>query len=444
MAWPRRALLAPFRDGTSTAAALTQFAVAGVIAVALLALVGIAVLRSNGTKEATREAKRVTAIVGEGIVEPEITSGLLRGDPRAIERVDRIVRSRVLKDPVVRVKIWDGDGRIIYSDEKRLIGTRYGLGRDEQESLNDNGVDAEVSDLSRPENRFERGYDKLLEVYLPVHLPSGKPVLFESYQRFSSVAAGGRRTWLAFLPALLGGLLVLWLVQLPLAARMARRIQAGQRDRERLLQRAIDASEIERRRIAGELHDGVVQNLAGVSYQLAAAAERGNGHRDPRDRDALEDAAELTRASVRELRGVLVEIYPPTLHRAGLAAALDDVAAPLLRQGVNVRLDIPPDLALDESAEALLFRVAQESLRNVAAHAGAANVEVSAVRSGDRVSLTVEDDGKGFDASAGRPEGHFGLSLIEDLVRDAGATLKIESRPGQGTRLRVDLETEHA
>jgi signal transduction histidine kinase len=347
------------------------------------------------------------------------------------------VRARVLRDPVVRVKIWDPTGRIVYSDEPRLIGTRYDLGEDERGSIRDGSVDAEVSDLGRPENRFERRYHKLLEVYLPVRTTSGSPLLFESYQRFSSVAASGRRTWLAFLPALLGGLLVLWLVQLPLAARLARRIRAGQRDRERLLQRAIDASDVERRRIAGELHDGVVQSLAGLSYSLAAAAERGNGSADP---ETLERAATATRESVRELRGLLVEIYPPSLHRSGLAAALNDAAAPLVRRGVEVDVHVAPDLAPGEDVEALLFRVAQETLRNVAAHAEASRVEVRAEREGNVVRLSVSDDGRGFDTGAARPEGHFGLSLVEDLARDAGATVAVDSAPGAGTRVRLEAK----
>src|SRR5215212_1876610 len=342
MDWPNRSRRrAGALDGSSTAAALTQFAVAGVVAVGLLAIVGIAVLRSNGTEEATKDAKRVTRIVSEGIVEPELSDALLRGDPRAIARVDRVVRRRVLKDPVVRVKIWDSAGRIVYSDEPRLIGSRYRLGADELDYLENGGVEAEVSDLSRPENRFDRFHKKLLEVYLPIRTPSGRPLLFESYQRFSSVAASGRRTWVAFLPALVGGLLVLWLVQLPLARRLARRIRAGQREREALLQRAIDASDVERRRIAGELHDGVVQSLAGVSYSLAAAAERNGNNGAAASRETLERAAAATRESVRELRGLLVEIYPPSLQRSGLAAALGDAAAPLVRRGIEVEIEVP-------------------------------------------------------------------------------------------------------
>src|SRR3954470_4812037 len=295
--------------GTSVAAALTQFGVAGVIAALLLALAAVEVLRRTGTTEATNDAKRVTSIVATGIVEPKLSDGLLRGDPKAVAAVDRAVRTHVVRDPVVRVKIWAPDGTIVYSDEKRLIGTRYPFGADEKAALRGDGVEAEVSDLARPENRYERAQKKLLEVHLRSQTPSGRPLLCESYQRFSSVAASGRKTWLTFVPALIGALLVLQLVQLPLARRMARRIAAGQREREHLLQRAIDASDTERRRIAGELQDGVVQNLAGVSYSLSAAAERG-GPEANGEHATMERAAAQTRESIRELRGLLVEIYP--------------------------------------------------------------------------------------------------------------------------------------
>src|SRR3954470_6030973 len=101
MRWPKTtAKRGSMRGGTSTAAALTQFAVAGVIAVALLALAGVAVLRDNGTQEAVKDAKRVTRFVAAGIVQPALTPGLLRGDPKAIARVDRVVKQRVLSDPV--------------------------------------------------------------------------------------------------------------------------------------------------------------------------------------------------------------------------------------------------------------------------------------------------------------------------------------------------------
>ena len=111
-------------------------------------------------------------------------------------------------------------------------------------------------------------------------------------------------------------------LQVPLAWRMARRIRNAQRDRELLLQRAIDASDQERQSIAAGLHDGVVQELAGHSFQMAAAIEQ---HSDePELRRVLAEGAAGTRNAIRQLRSLLLEIYPPALRDHGLAAALPD------------------------------------------------------------------------------------------------------------------------
>src|SRR5919199_6750397 len=97
--------------------AVLKFAASGLAVVVLLGVVGVELLRRTGTREAIRNAKETTRLAGRGIVQPAVTDALLRGDPRALARVDRVVRRDVLRDPSVRVKIWTGDGRIVYSDE---------------------------------------------------------------------------------------------------------------------------------------------------------------------------------------------------------------------------------------------------------------------------------------------------------------------------------------
>ena len=105
-------------------------------------------------------------------------------------------------------------------------------------------------------------------------------------------------------------LLVLYLVQVPLAYSLARRLRARQREREELLRRAIDASDLERRRIAADLHDGAVQRLAGVSLSLAASANAlGDAEDGGEAGGALSRAAAETRETIRELRTLLVDIY---------------------------------------------------------------------------------------------------------------------------------------
>lgn len=414
--------------------AIAQFAISGLVAVLLLGIIGVEVLRATGRAAAIDDARRVTALAGRGIVAPELTRGVIAGDPRQLARLDRIVRTRLLRDPVVRVKVWDMRGRIVYSDDPRLIDSRYTLGDDDREALREGTSDAEVSDLSRPENRFERSYGKLLEVYQGVRALDGTPLLFEEYQRYSSISASATHRWRRFAPALLGVLLLLWLVQVPLAWSLARRLRRRQAEREALLQTAVDASGRERRRIAQDLHDGPVQALAGVSYSLSAAAGRLHGD----DRELVEEAGAGTRDVMRELRGLLVDLYPPSLHREGLAAALGDLVAPLRGRDIDVELDVAGDLDLGEGAEALVFRAAQEAVRNVVAHAEADRVELGVHRENGHAVLTVSDDGRGFAADV-QPKGHFGLRLIGDLAAEAGGRLDLDSAPGHGTRVRVEV-----
>jgi two-component system NarL family sensor kinase len=424
----------------SVRTAVAKFALGSLAATVVLAGVGVVVLGRISRAEAVKDAKKLTAVVGEGVVQPNLSDALLGGDPAARRRLDGVVRARVLRGDIIRVKVWSASGEILYSDRPELIGTRYRLGPDEQQVLRSGGVDAGISDHSRPENRYERGAGKLLEVYLPLRTPKGVPVLFEAYLRFSAVAATGRDLWIKFLPALIGALAVLQLIQLPLARSLARRVERAQRERAELLKRALDASELERRRIAADLHDGTVQELVAASYGLSAARER-LGPENGAAR-ALEHAEETCRAAVRELRSLLVEIYPPRLRDAGLASALEDLMTPLEQKGIKASVECQPNMRLADETTALLYRTAREAVRNADQHAAAGEVGIRVGRENGRVELSVSDDGHGFvpDEALARPaEGHFGLRLLSDQVRDAGGTFEIDSAPGKGTRLHIQV-----
>jgi signal transduction histidine kinase len=221
---------------------------------------------------------------------------------------------------------------------------------------------------------------------------------------------------------------------------MARRMRNAQRDRELLLRRAIDASDHERRAIASGLHDGVVQELAGHSFQMAAAIER---HADEAElRRVLTGGAAGTRNAIRQLRSLLLEIYPPALREQGLSAALPDLVAPLTARGVEVAVEVQPDLDVSTEIEQLVFRTAQEAIRNVAAHAAATHVTIDVGGEDGGVKLRVVDDGRGFDADEppGRPEqGHFGLLMLGDLARSAGGDLRVTSRRGAGTTVELEV-----
>ncbi len=418
---------------------VAQFALAGLVVLAVFGAAALLALRSLAENEALRDARQFAVLAGQGIVEPTIDPALLDGDRAAIDAVDRVVNERVLGERVVRVKLWDRSGRIVYSDEPRLIGARFPLDEQKRRVLTTGAAEAEPSDGSRPENRFERGQGDLYEVYVQVRASDGTPLLFETYQRRSAVAATGRRIWLPLAALLLGSLVLLWIVQVPLAQRLGRQLQRTQEDRAALLQHAVEASADERRRIASDLHDGPVQDLAGISYSLAAAAE---SEASPATRSTLRDAAAGTRDAMRRLRTLLVEIHPPNLRASGLAAALDDLLSPFAAKGISTTLEIDSEIDLGEDDERLVYRAAAEALRNVERHARATRVVISLRPAGDAVRVEVVDDGVGFspeERDRRRGEGHVGLSLLEELTAHAGGSLTVRSTPAVGTTFALEV-----
>lgn len=425
-------------DPVSVARIVGRFAITGLIALALLSAVTAFASRRAGTDLAIDDAERVTEMSAAGIVAPLLDEGILTQQRDTLERLDGVVRAAVLRGSLVRVKIWSADGTILYSDEPRLIGEQFELGADRLEVFDGGDPASEVSDLSGPENRYETEA-RLLEVYELTETTTGEPLLFEAYFRYSGVTAVGRQLWSEFAPIAIGALVCLQLVQVPLAWSMARRLRSGQQARERLLRHALEASDTERRRIASDLHDGVVQDLTGVSYRLAA-----QGKATQLEPAAAAEAAAAIRASVKSLRSLLVEIYPPNLHEEGLESALGDLLGRLAVRGTATKLvvDVSND-DLEPERAAVLYRVAQEALRNVAAHAGAEQVRVTVSRIGaDHAQLLVEDDGIGFSAEKASERfaaGHVGLRALTGLVAEFDGVLDVRSEPGSGTRVRVEL-----
>src|SRR3954451_12225841 len=369
---PRRAAHRARSAGSGTPRrALVHFARAGVLTVVVIAVAGAFVSRAAAEGQALDGARRLNGVLARTVVEPHLRDGLLTGDPAALAAM-RDAAGLLTDGPVQRMKLWTPDGRVVYSDDERLIGRQYPLEPDEAEVLVTGEAAAEISDLSRAENDLEHDLGTLLEVYRPVHTPSGQGLLFETYMPLSSVAARTSAVWLQFLPITVGALVLLQLGQFRLAVRLARQPARARRDRELMLHRSLAASDAERRRIAADLHDGVVQALAATSIALAGAAmaaER-DGARDESER--LNLAADAVRAGIRSLRSLVVDIHPPNLRRTGLAAALGDLAAGTTARGVDTTLvvDDGATRGLSSPAEQFAFRVAQEALRNAATHSG--------------------------------------------------------------------------
>ncbi|GAA2502447.1 sensor histidine kinase [Terrabacter carboxydivorans] len=427
--------------------AVATFLLAGLVVLTVVAFVLALVLHATATAEAIRQAlmvtnMEVTAVVGPALVDEALTPG------PAQATLDRVVRQRVIGHQIVRVKIWDATGRIVYSDDASLIGTRFPLEGQERSVLDNGGASADVSDLSGAENQDEKQWGQLLEVYQVVRTPAGQRLLFETYQPYQVITDASERLWLSSLPVLLGGLSLLYFVQAPLAYRMARRLKRSQDEREGLLLATLAASDRERATIAADLHDGVVQGLTGASYSLSAAAVRSGDSKESMAQ-VMTDTAKDLRRWMRELRSLVVTITPPALHEHGLRRALTDLGATLELRGLRIDFDVTAADGLDETTETLVYRAAQEAVRNIVRHSDASAVTLSVTRVPAATTarclqtlvLRVSDDGCGFDTdgSSARRRGSVGLELLDAIVTSHGGALTLESFVNQGTEVTVTV-----
>ena len=200
----------PSRRASLSRRKVLAIVIGGTVAVLILVAVsGSVAAQRMAAKESVYDAARSTGVLADAVVQPALRDDLASGDPAAFAAMDRVVRDHVLGPAIIRVKIWTPDGRIVYSDEPRLIGRRYPLGAEERDVFTHPATRGEVSDLSRPENTFERGKGKLLEVYRPVWTPSGDPLLMEVYAPYDGVTARASQLWRAFAGITVSSLLAL-------------------------------------------------------------------------------------------------------------------------------------------------------------------------------------------------------------------------------------------
>ena len=207
------------------------------------------------------------------------------------------------------------------------------------------------------------------------------------------------------------------------------------------------AEENERRNIHRELHDRIGASLSALKLDLSliggmldASAQKTVGSR-------LQRAQQLTGETIARIRDVMGELRPPALDDFGLLAALRTHAQPFAaRLGIPVHVngeEVEPRLA--NSAETALFRIAQEALTNIAKHAQARQVVISLDSDRDRLTLVIADDGSGFDIHANSPrQDSWGLRTMRERAQAIGADLRIESAPGKGTRVIVEVSREAA
>jgi signal transduction histidine kinase len=274
-----------------------------------------------------------------------------------------------------------------------------------------------------------------LEVYVGARR-AGMRFMYEAHAQFPSVDDEAEEIFKELLPLTLGALLLLQLANVPLALSLARRVDQAAEHRSKILKRSLMSWHDERRRLAQDLHDGVIQDLSAMSYALPAVLAQlpDEPEADPA-RSIGERMNEALTQDLRALRSVLIDLVPADLDGHGLHAALETLAQRSADRGLQVDLSVEPDLGVGSTVAGLVYRVVREGLRNAEKHAEARTASVHVARQGDHVEILICDDGRGIqDREAA--EGHVGLRLLDQMLADVGGSVHLSSEAGQGARLR--------
>ncbi|HET8723262.1 MAG TPA: ATP-binding protein [Anaeromyxobacteraceae bacterium] len=261
-------------------------------------------------------------------------------------------------------------------------------------------------------------------------LPPGAQVRFRVATLWESHRAAVVGVALALAAA---AVLIGWL----LAERRKRAAAEGQL--RRLSAGVIQAQELERGRVSRELHDDVSQRLALAALEVDRLSRAANlGDEERRQVRAIQDQL---RTLGRDVHDIAYRLRPTEIEFVGLVPALRALAASVSSAGRMAVEVVDAGWPTDAGPEAgiVLFRVAQEALQNCMKHSGASEARV--IVSGDvhHLTLSVQDDGRGFDTAAGTPPGRLGLAGMRERIRQVGGAIAIESLPGEGTRVEATV-----
>lgn len=412
----------------------------------LLLTAGIAFLTVGGVSwvvahriaraDALAEALRTAHSVGGAVVVPALPA-VLDGDRTAAAALDSAVAGRRADGTLVRVTVWTDDGTVVWSNDGALVGRRFPVG-DRLAAVFERHRDyAGVSSLDGPEHAgYRLRYGQLVQTYTAVRLDDGRTVALEMYFSGRRVARAEDELGDRLVPFALLSLLVLVLAQLPVSIWLVRRVSRSQRERARMLDQVLVSAERERRQLARNLHDGVVQQLTGVAFVLDSRPESGTV--PAATVRVLRVVSQTVQHAIGNLREMLVELHPRDLTGENLGDLIESSAVracPDQLVGVHTRLDQP----IHADIAAFLYRCARECASNVARHAGAGRVDITLVSDENGVRLDVEDDGVGMPADAlDGGGGSMGLVLLQQATHDLGGTLLLAAGPG-GLGARVSI-----
>lgn len=445
---------------------MALFLAVGIVTAAAIVIGTNALADRAARDEAIGEARVTTEVLAQAVIGPEFPARLVNMRERnlgkylkPLERFDAVVNQRLIAtDLPYRINIWSEDGRLVYSSQLDVLQDslkgheRLKLDDDQRAILEDGGVGSEIADPSRPQDlSAAAGTDGMVRIYTRFVTKSadtdnvenlragGKPVLFEAYFPVEDLSDRQSQIFASFrwITAVAVALLILLATFLLIG--LTRQLRRASADRERLLTSAMDASDAERRRIARDLHDSVVQDLAGTAFSVSAVARTPDLPEE--SRETLDTAGLSLRTSLKSLRSLLAEIHPPDLTSDDLPAALADLTAPAAALDMQASVSVEGAETASDAHVALVWRVAQEAVRNAMRHSQASTLAVTVRGDGRTLTLEVVDDGIGFDPERVTPDS-YGLRGLRSLVTDNGGVLEVRSSPGEGTTVRMEVDAQ--
>lgn len=398
--------------------------------------------------DAAGQGERMSRLLASPLVTEETRTGAPPEGALAIA-----LRNRASDASVSHILLWDPSGRVIWADDSSLIGRVYDLPPEIEELFDTRRVLTE-STGGESEPGHDNGLpgreadEEVIEVYVGARGADGQPFVFEAYLPSERVGFEPSSLLWQVLPISLGGLVLFQLLILPLAFTLARRVDRGRQQRSDMIARSLSSWHAERRRLAQDLHDGVIQDLSAAGYTVpAVTAALPAGPVGDEARARAEQLGTALTESLDSLRSLALDLFPADLGGAGLVLALRDLVARASEGGLSTRLDVDDDLELSPAAAGVVYRVAREALRNVEQHARARRVSVRVVREGTMILTEVDDDGVGLrhrpaNSDPGRGRRHFGLPLLRALLRDVDGTLAVSRRHGGGTVLQARMPAD--
>lgn len=408
------------------------------VALSLVALVAVAAMAVWASRNRALEDEMLEAHLAIEHVAFELVASS-RSDGSVVESREATLTADLARDlrsaHMTEALVVDETGTIVYALDPALVGqpspgcvTDHHLHRDGGTVVHSVEA-AEVGLPSLPTGT-------LMASVTTYHSSGGEPLLLAAFGPESEFVEGWTEELLELAPPAIAGLVLLQLINFPLAWSMSKQTRASAEQRNRLLSLALMSGDRERRRIAQDLHDTVIPDLAGVSYAMESA---GQGATDQSE-VLLRRARGVLSRDLAYMRTLLASLIPAPVEHEPLATAVQALVPALSEVGVTTHVDLDPRLddtdLVSPAARLIAYRVIREGLRNVARHARATTARVEATCAEDVISVRVQDDGVGLPASpSDGSDGHVGLQLLADETAEMGGRLTVRPAEGSGTVL---------